>query len=505
MTTSSRSKSSVPERKASRTRQNSLFAGLPTDLPLSIVDVETTGQSAAFGRVIEVAVIRLEKGNVVKTFESLVNPERFISPVIEGLTGISNEDVAEAPRFSQIARRLYSILDGAVFVAHNARFDYSFIRSEFSALGIPFTAKCLCTVRLSRKLFSEHRRHDLSSLIERHELPCDARHRAMGDAKAVLEFLRHVGREIEAPHLERAFKDILKSSSLPAGVEKTMLDGLPEAPGVYLFHGKQGELLYVGKSVNIRDRVRSHFAGDGASAKEMTMCQQVQRVEHRETAGELGALLLESQLIKELRPIYNSMARQKRSLIVARRKVDRNGYHAVVLEEIDHIKPEESTSIMAVFKHMKQAQEYLSTVAKTYQLCNKLLGLEQTRSYCFSYHLKQCKGACVGEEEPETYNFRVEEAFGNRRVKSWPYEGGIAIEEKSHRGTRGEVFLVDNWCLVSSFKYSEFGMQEHIAGSHRFDYDSYKILSRYVLNESHRRNIRLISRKQFDALLEQTP
>jgi DNA polymerase-3 subunit epsilon len=481
--------------------QNSLFAGLPTDIPLSIVDVETTGQSAAYGRLIEVAVIRLESGNVVKTFESLVNPERFISPVIEGLTGISNGDVAEAPKFSEIARKLYKILDGAVFVAHNARFDYSFIKSEFGALGIPFTAKCLCTVRLSRKLFSEHRRHDLSSLIERHGLPCDSRHRAMGDAKAVLEFLRHIGREIDAPHLEKAFQDILKSSSLPAGVEKTMLDGLPEAPGVYLFHGKGGELLYVGKSVNIRDRVRSHFASDGTSAKEMAMCQQIQRVEHRETAGELGALLLESQLIKELRPIYNSMARRKRNLIVARRHIDRRGYHAVALEEIDHIEPEQATSIMAVFKHVKQAQEYLSMAAKTYQLCNKLLGLEQTRSYCFSYHLRQCKGACVGEEAPETYNFRVEEAFGDRRVRSWPYEGGIAIEERSGRGTRGEVFLVDNWCLVSSFKYTEFGMQEYIVGSHRFDYDSYKILSRYVLNDSHRRNIRHLGREQFEELL----
>jgi DNA polymerase-3 subunit epsilon len=480
-----------------------LPAGFLGETPYVVVDVETTGQSAAYCRVIELALIRVERGEVVERFESLVNPERFISPFIEGITGITNELVEDAPTFSRIARKLYRILDGAVFVAHNARFDYSFVKSEFAAAGIPYTSKCLCTVKLSRKLFPEHRHHDLSSLIERHNLPCPSRHRAMGDALAVMAFLSHVGSVADHGKLDRAVREILKSSSLPPGVEKGMLDGLPESPGVYLFFGKQGELLYVGKSVNIRDRVRSHFAGDGVNAKEMTMTQQVQRVEHRETAGELGALLLESQLIKEMAPLFNTMARRKRSLTIARRSVDRKGYTNVSLEEIDHIEPAEAGSILGVFKHRKQAVDYLATIARSHALCGKLLGLEQTRSYCFAYHLRQCNGACVGEEEPGTYNFRVEAAFADRKVKAWPFEEAIAIEERGGE-SRGEVFVVDNWCLLASFTYTEFGLEPHLPGTRRFDYDSYKILSRYVLNDSHRRHIRSLKQPQLQDLLSRT-
>lgn len=478
---------------------------LPEDFlggtPFVIVDVETTGQSAAYCRVIEVAALRVERGKVVEKFETLINPERFISPFIEGITGISNETIENAPLFRHISRKLHKILGGAIFVAHNARFDYSFVKSEFAAAGIPYSSRCLCTVRLSRKLFPDHHHHDLSSLIQRHDLPCESRHRAMGDAMAVFEFLRYVNREAGRERIDRAVRDILKSSALPAGVDKSMLDALPESPGVYLFFGKEGELLYVGKSINIRDRVRSHFSGDGVNAKEMTMTQQVQRVEHRPTAGELGALLLESQLIKEMGPVYNSVARQRRRLTVARRSMDRRGYITVSLEEIDHIEPAVADSILAVFKHRKQALEYLAAITRTHALCGKLLGLERTRSYCFAYHLKQCNGACMGEEEPVTYNFRVEAAFSDRKVKAWPFEQAIAIEERGRGESEGEVFLVDNWCLLASFTYTEFGLLPHLPGTRRFDYDSYKILSRYVLNEAHRRNIRTLKKQQVSELL----
>jgi DNA polymerase III subunit epsilon len=473
----------------------------PLSGPLAIVDVETTGQSAMYGRVIEIAILRVEKGRIVRTFESLVNPERYISPMIEGLTGISNADVEGAPLFSEIARKVAVLLDGATFVAHNARFDYGFVKTELNAAGIPFASRCLCTVKLSRRVFAEHRRHDLSSIIERHGIQVDARHRAMGDARAVYDFLALIKRTTDPERLESILGELLKASALPAGLDRKIVDGLPEHPGVYLFYGGAGELLYVGKSINIRERVRSHFSGDGESAKQMEMAAQVHHVECRKTAGELGALLLESKLIKELRPLYNSMARRKRMLVVARRRVDRAGYAHVRLEEIDHIEPESAGSILAVYKGHKQAQEHLAELVRSHRLCNKLLGLEQTRSYCFSYHLKQCNGACAGEEPPEVYNVRLEEAFADRRVKAWPYAGGIVIEEKEAASGEGEVFLVDNWCLVSSYRYTELGFQLHIPGSHRFDYDGYKIISRYLTSGSHQRNVRHVGKKEFLQLM----
>jgi DNA polymerase-3 subunit epsilon len=474
------------------------------DKPLAIVDVETTGQSAVYGRIIEIAVIRVEHGSITQSFQSLVNPERYISPLIEGLTGITNADVAHAPVFADIAGKVRKLLDGAIFVAHNARFDYAFVKNEFRVLGRPFSARCLCTVKLSRKLFPQHRHHNLSSVIERHGISCDARHRAMGDAQVVYEFLRLIDEGEEKERVRSAVEEILKASSLPAGLDRRSFDDLPELPGVYLLYGADGELLYVGKSINIRDRVRSHFSGDHASAKEMEICRQVQRVEYRQTAGELGALLLESKLIKELRPIYNSMARRKRSLIVARSRTTRAGYLSIVMEEIDSIEPSRATSIMAVFRSLKQGNQFLADIAKSHRLCHRLLGLEQGRSYCFPYHLKQCGGACMGEEPPELYNLRLEEAFAERRVKAWPHNGGVVIEERQQETGEGEVFLVDNWCLVSSFTFSDLGYQQHIPGAHRFDYDSYKILSRYIFNRTNRRSIKHVSREQFDDLLART-
>lgn len=471
------------------------------DKPLAIVDVETTGASASYGRIIEIAVIRVEGGKIKRTFQSLVNPERYIPFSVEQLTGITNKDVEGAPLFEDIARELLRLLDGAVFVAHNARFDYGFVRNEFRRLGKSFNARCLCTVKLSRRLFPQYRNHDLSSVINRCGIVCDERHRAMGDARATFEFLMIA--EHAQPHelFDEVVNKLLKTSVVPSNVDQQEIESLPESSGAYLFYGKEGELLYIGKSVNVKERVRSHFANDHTSSREMKMCQQVHKVEAMPTAGELGALLLESKLIKELRPIYNVAARRHRDIVVARKSTTPDGYTSVHLEEIDHIEPGDALSILAIFKHTNQGKQYLERISKEHRLCHKLIGLERTRSYCFAYHLHQCSGACVGEEEPLIYNARVEMAFLDRRIKAWPFAGAILIEERDAYTGEGEVFLVDQWCLVSSFRYSDHGYQLKISGPHRFDYDAYKILSRYVLNRANAMRIKLLSREEMHALV----
>ncbi len=466
------------------------------DKPIAIVDVETTGASAIYGRIIEIAVIRVENGKIRRTFQSLVNPQRFVPFSVEQLTGITNDDVADAPSFRGIARDLFRILDGAIFVAHNARFDYGFVKNEFGRIGKTFNARCLCTVKLSRRLFPEHRNHNLSTIIDRYGIVCDGRHRAMGDAKATHEFLKIIERKEDPEHLNEVINMLLKTSVVPSNVDLQAVESLPETSGVYLLRGKEGELLYVGKSVNIKDRVRSHFANDHTSSREMKMCQQVQTVEATPTAGELGALLLESKLIKELRPIYNIASRRHRDIVIARTSTTADGYTSVQLEEIDCINPGDAPSILAIFKHMKQAKEYLDRIAKEHRLCHKLTGLQRTTSYCFAYHLHQCEGACVGEEPAPAYNARVDLAFAERRIKAWPYSGAILIEERDELTGEGEVFLIDQWCLVSSFRYSEHGYQLKISGPHRFDYDAYKIILRYVHNRANTKRIKLLSREE---------
>ncbi|MFN0156552.1 MAG: GIY-YIG nuclease family protein [Bacteroidota bacterium] len=276
---------------------------------------------------------------------------------------------------------------------------------------------------------------------------------------------------------------------------RTSVSALPDSPGVYIFYGTEGNLLYVGKSVAIRTRVRSHFV----ARKERGMCKQIRHVEARATAGELGALLLESQLIKQLQPSYNKRSRQKHRIIVARRAITSLGYLGITLEAISHIDPADAKPIMGVFKTTTQAKEYLASTTKSHRLCAKLLGLEQTSRFCFSYHLHQCNGACMGLEPPASYNARVEQAFEERRIKAWPFKGAVIIEEKDDE--RGEVFVVDNWCLLYSFTFSLRSPSLSVRGLHRFDYDSYKILAGYVFDEANAHRIRHATKDEIDLLL----
>jgi DNA polymerase III subunit epsilon len=280
------------------------------EAPLAIVDLETTGAHPLHDRVTEVAVIEVEHGEVKDEWSTLVNPECAIPAAIQALTGITNDMVAGAPTFARLAQDLHERLAGRVLVAHNARFDYGFLRQEFARAGLDFRAKTLCTVKLSRRLYPEHARHNLDSLIERHSLECRARHRALGDAEAVWQFLRAASAEHGDDLVAVAARQAAKQPSLPPHVDRAMVDAIPEAPGVYLFYGETGNPLYVGKSKSMRSRVLAHFADDLRSSREMQLAREVRRVEFERTAGELGALLREAELVKDLLPVFNRRPRR---------------------------------------------------------------------------------------------------------------------------------------------------------------------------------------------------
>jgi DNA polymerase III subunit epsilon len=279
---------------------------------------------------------------------------------------------------------------------------------------------------------------------------------------------------------------------------------LPNTPGVYFFYGADDLLLYVGKSKTIRTRVRSHFA----MREERWLTKRIHRIETRETAGELGALLLESKLIKELHPVNNVQSRQPRRIIIARGKENDQGYITVKLEPVDYLDLRPEAPILGIFKHKTQAKEFLDTVSKTHRLCSKLLQLETSRGYCFPYHLGLCDGACMGEEEVASYNARVEAAFEARRIIAWPFHGIVTIEEVSKDTKLKEVFKIDNWCLVSSQTLGRQPeqtfhpqldskseprnrveisrpktSQDDTPSRHRFDYDTYKILYTHLMDD----------------------
>ena len=274
------------------------------------LDLETTGASARGDRITEVALIRVENGVEVEEWSQLVNPGISIPPAIQHLTGISNRMVATAPRFADIAESLQQRIGESIMVAHNARFDFGFLKAEYARLGITFSAKTLCTVRLSRALFPEHQRHNLDTLIERHHLGGIERHRALGDTRAICTLFHRWQHEMDAHAFDAAIGRLLQRPSLPAHLDPDALRGLPPRPGVYLFYGLNPLPLYIGKAVNLKDRIGAHFSNDYRSGTDLRLSQELRRIDVEETAGELGALLREAQLVKQLMPAHNIKLRR---------------------------------------------------------------------------------------------------------------------------------------------------------------------------------------------------
>lgn len=447
-------------------------------LPNSIcfVDIETTGVSTYYNRVIEIGIIKVVDGRVVKEYKQLVNPQTHIDPFIEQLTGISHAELLNAPTFEEVKDEIYEILSGSVFVAHNVRFDYGFLRNEFKRYGIRLSLKHFCTVKLSRLLYPSFRRHNLDSIIENFNIECINRHRAYDDAKVLWEFYQKAQIKSGEDAFQKAVNIALKRPSIPLNITQDALDNLPESAGVYIFYGENDSILYIGKSVNIHDRVLSHFSNDHISRTDMKISKEIKYIETIETSGELGALLLESTLIKKHQPLFNRRLRASRKMTILMKNIDKNGYNSVTIEEIENISVDDIENIIGVFRNRKQVQDFLYTIAKEYRLCPKLLNLEKAKSHCFYYQLDQCNGACQSSELNLKYNLRFDEAFYKHKIRPWKFEGPIIIKENAHAK---EGFIVDKWCLLG--KVNAASDLENISSEYTFDLDTYKILSRFIM------------------------
>lgn len=458
--------------------------------PLVFLDTETTGLSVRKDRIIEVGLIRVENNKEVGRFQTLINPQTYISPLITQITSIDAKDLENAPEFSDIARELYDFLDGATLVAHNARFDYGFLRNEFMRVEKYYKAQQLCSAKLSRMLFPQYPHHNLDSIIERFAIPVEQRHRAFDDAKVVWEFFQKLYTSIPEETLMNAVNYLLRHPSLPRNLDKLSVQELPESSGVYIFYDENNTPLYVGKSVNIKSRVMSHFSNDYKESREMHVSQQIKRIETIPTAEELGALLKESELIKSLQPIYNRKLRASRRLIALREDVNKEGYMEVKLEEIMEIDPLNTRSIITTCKSVRQAKEYLHFLKTKYGLCEKLLGLEKTKSSCFSYRLSNCKGACIGKESPLSYNARCIIAFSQNKIKPWPFAGPIILTEENEFEKTKDEFWVDKWCLLGKRSGNGEDNGEFQEQDYRFDMDTYKILLHFIDTQEKKRQLR---------------
>jgi DNA polymerase-3 subunit epsilon len=340
--------------------------------PLAFVDLETTGATATADRITEIGIIEVDE-NGMREWSTLVNPGTPISSFIESLTGISNAMVADAPAFEDVAEEVLERLDGRLFIAHNARFDYGFLKNEFKRSGHDFRATVLCTVKLSRKLFPQHARHNLDSLVARHGLVVSARHRALGDARLIHQFWSQLRDDIEPDLLAATVRQLTARPSLPPNLDPAAVDELPDGTGVYLFYGENNLPLYVGKSKELKKRILSHFAADHAAAKEMSLAQQVRRIECIETGGEIGALLKEAALIKSLQPIHNRTLRRNDDLCFWQLVEARPGEWRPRLLPAGELGTRLQEHLYGPFKTTREANRTLTELAKEHRLCHALL------------------------------------------------------------------------------------------------------------------------------------
>lgn len=394
----------------------------------AIVDIETTGGYAAANGIIEIAIRIFDGEKVIEEFETLVNPGQVIPRYIQAFTGITNEMVADAPSFEEIAEKVFTILQGNIFVAHNVNFDYSFVKSNLDFCGYTFTAKKLCTVRLSRQIFPGFPSYSLGNLCHSLEIQLENRHRAGGDAAATVvlfkKLLENDTKDAITASLNRASKEAI----LPPNVPKDHWAALPGTPGIYYFHDPKGKVVYVGKAKNIRSRVNSHFSNNSDSRQKQNFVRNVYGISFQQTATELMAAILESTEIKRLWPQFNVAQKRAEELFGIFVYEDQNGYMRLAIE-----KKRKNNNPIYTFHYKVDGHGVMRKLMKEFTLCPKLCFMQTSTDACVGISEEHCHGACEKKEAPKLYNDRVLHAISSltRRPSYVVLDKGLTEDEIS--------------------------------------------------------------------------
>ena len=440
--------------------------------PLVFVDLETTGANFANDRIIEIGLVEVDADGA-REWSALVNPEQPISSFITGLTGIDDSMVESAPRFAELAPEVLERLRGRLFIAHNARFDYGFLKREFKRLEIDFRAPSVCTVKLSRRLFPQHHRHNLDSLVERHGIAVSGRHRALADARVLWELWQCWHGSLPEENLRSAVEHIAGRPELPPQIDPSLVDDLPEAPGASAFYDAEGALLLVERASNIRQQVLAQFA---PARRDTALVRKTCRVEWRESAGELGARLHEIHLSQPMRKpadelcswqlVQDGEGDFRPALIFAR--------------DLDFARADD---LFGLYMNRREAAHALRKLAEAHKLCHGTLGLEDLKAGapCPAFRQKRCKGVCAGKEAVSMHSARLITALAKFKLKPWPYPGPVAFVERDDFGTREDFHLIDGWRHLATVS-DEAALHERLAECSEppFDADIYRLLGKFL-------------------------
>lgn len=401
----------------------------------AIVDLETTGGYADNHRVTEIAVYHHDGSRITDSFNTLINPGRNIPYFITGLTGINAEMVRDAPTFREVSEQVREWLKDRVFVAHNAHFDYSFLKKEFDEAGVSWSSKKLCTVRLSRKIIPGLESYSLGRLAESLGIRIPNRHRAGGDAEATAKIFDILLKRDNTGVIAKALKRNSGETILPPNLDKKEFDKLPAKAGVYYFHDGHGNVIYVGKAINIKKRIAGHFTGEAREWNRSNIRNEIHSISYELTGNELIALILESQEIRRLWPKYNLAQKYRVEEWGVFDYEDRNGYLRFCVNAVGR-----GTKPVITFTSKGDAWNFLWDKVKEFDLCPKLSGLQLAKGPCFAHQSGTCKGACMGIESVKKYNKKIQKA-----VNSF-FEGGhtVAIIGAGRKQEENSVVVVEN-------------------------------------------------------------
>ncbi|TWO31892.1 exonuclease [Seonamhaeicola sediminis] len=402
----------------------------------AILDIETTGGRYNEEGITEIAIYKYDGHKVVDQFISLVNPERDIQPFVVNLTGINNNMLRSAPKFYEVAKRIVEITTDCIIVAHNAQFDYRILCTEFRRLGFEYERKSLCTVELSKNLIPGQQSYSLGKLVRSLGIPVSDRHRASGDAQATVKLFKMLmDKDSEKSIIQNSVRANPKLQLEPRHID--IIDELPSVTGVYYIHKADGEIIYIGKSKNIKKRINQHFTNTNPKSKKIQAL--VSTVTYEETGSELVALLKESEEIKRLKPIFNRALRRTIFTHALYSFIDEHNYINLKIDIVDGRKKPITT-----FSNRQSGKSFILNAIEEYQLCQKLTGFYKTKTSCFNYDIKMCEGACIQEEPPEVYNKRVnalisKNSYSNKNMVI--IDRGRDIDERS-------AILIENGIFV---------------------------------------------------------
>lgn len=398
----------------------------------AILDIETTGGQFNEEGITEIAIYKFDGHEIVDQFISLVNPEKPIQPFVVKLTGINNAMLRSAPKFYEVAKRIIEITQDCIVVAHNSSFDYRILRTEFSRLGYDYIRPTLCTVELSQKLIPGQPSYSLGKLVRSLGIPVADRHRASGDAMATVKLFKMLlAKDVAKEILISSIKAEIKKGLTPKLLD--IVESMPTKTGIYYIHNEKGDLIYIGKSKNIKKRINQHFTGTSSKSKKIQ--REVFAVTYEETGSELIALLKESEEIKINKPIYNRAQRKSIFQYALYIEKDENGYLALKVQKADGRKKE-----ITSFTSIQEGKNMLFKITTEHQLCQKINGLYETKNGCFQLKIKECNGACLGKENPDDYNQRVEEF-----IKEMKFENNnMVVIDRGRKIDERSAVLIEN-------------------------------------------------------------